>query len=62
MKPSPTALPTSRDLCVELSISYQTMCAWSKAGKVPAIRMPDGSWRYRRAEIDAWLADRSNRA
>jgi hypothetical protein len=29
---------------------------------LPSARMPDGSWRYRRAEIDAWLADGSNRA
>ena len=56
-----STLITSRQLAEELSISYQTMCAWSKAGKVPAIRMPDGSWRYHREAIDAWLASRSNR-
>lgn len=56
-----TPLITSRDLAAELCVSYQTMCSWSKSGKVPAIRMPDGSWRYRRADIDAWIADRLNR-
>ena len=60
MKLSPTELLTSLDLCAELNVSFQTMCAWSKAGKAPAIRMPDGSWRYRWSEIDAWLAARSN--
>lgn len=61
MKPTPTPLITSRELAAELSVSYQTACAWSKAGKVPALHMPDGSYRYRRSEIDAWLAERSNR-
>ena len=56
-----TPLITSRELAAELRVSYQTCCAWTKAGKVPAIRMPDGSWRYRRAEIDKWMSDRSNR-
>jgi excisionase family DNA binding protein len=56
-----TPLITSRELAAELAISYQTMCAWSKSGKIPALRMPDGGWRYRRADIDAWLAARANR-
>jgi excisionase family DNA binding protein len=54
-------LLTSRELCAELNISYQTCCSWSKAAKLPCLRLPDGSYRYRRADIDAWLAARSNR-
>ena len=57
----PSTLITSRQLAAELSISHQTMCAWSKRGVVPAIRMPDGSWRYRREDLDKWMAERLNR-
>jgi excisionase family DNA binding protein len=55
-------LITSRELAEGLNISYQTCCTWTKDGKIPAIRLPgNGGYRYRRSEIDAWLAERSNR-
>jgi excisionase family DNA binding protein len=56
-----TPLLTSRELSAVLKVSYQTICSWGKAGKLPALRLPDGSWRYRIEEIDAFLIDRTNR-
>jgi predicted site-specific integrase-resolvase len=50
----------SRQVAEELALSYQTLCAWSKQCKLPELRLPDGSYRYRRADIDAWLSSREN--
>jgi predicted DNA-binding transcriptional regulator AlpA len=54
-------LLTSRDVAALLAKTHATVCAWSKAARLPCFRLPDGSYRYRRSEIDAWLAARSNR-
>lgn len=58
---TPTTHPllTSRDLEQMLSFSYQTVCSWTKAGKIPALRLPNDAYRYRPAEIHAWMAERS---
>jgi excisionase family DNA binding protein len=59
--PPPDALLTSRDLTSRLNISHQTICKWTAQGKLPALRLPNGAYRYRKEDIDAWLAARSNR-
>jgi excisionase family DNA binding protein len=35
-----------------------TLCAWVRAGKLPAIRMPDNSYCFDEAVIMAWLGSR----
>jgi excisionase family DNA binding protein len=35
-----------------------TLCAWVRAGKLPAIRMPDNSYCFDEAVIMAWLDNR----
>lgn len=54
-------LITSRQLSLELAVSHQVICRWTKKGKIPAIRMPDGSYRFRRADIDQWLTARTTK-
>jgi excisionase family DNA binding protein len=41
-----------------LRIAKVTLCAWVRAGKLPAIRMPDNSYGFDEAAIDAWLLSR----
>jgi len=36
-----------------------TLCGWVRAGKIKAIRMPDGSYRFDQVEVLAWLQGRS---
>lgn len=33
----------------------ETMKRWAAAGKVPAFRTPGGWWRFRRADLEAFL-------
>jgi len=51
-------LLTSADVVKRLNTTKQTLCVWVRAGKVPAIRMPNGDYRFDQAEIEAWLHSR----
>jgi excisionase family DNA binding protein len=51
-----TGLLTAREVGEVLGVASETILRWSRAGKLPAIRLPSGAIRYREADIDAWLA------
>jgi excisionase family DNA binding protein len=51
-------LLTSSEAMDRLRIAKGTLCAWVRAGKLPAIRMPDNSYGFDEAAIDAWLLSR----
>jgi predicted site-specific integrase-resolvase len=36
-----------------------TLCGWVRAGKIKAIRMPDGSYRFDELVVLAWLERRN---
>jgi predicted DNA-binding transcriptional regulator AlpA len=47
---------TVPELCAELSISRNTFQRWRTLRIGPsAIRLPNGSLRFRRAEVQDWL-------
>lgn len=52
-------LVTARELAEQLGISTGALLRWTRAGQVPAVKLPGGAVRYRPEAIDAWLADRS---
>lgn len=35
-----------------------TLTKWAEKGPIPALRV-DGRWRFRRRELEAWLAGRT---
>ena len=52
-----TGLLTARAVGEVLDVSAETVLRWTRAGKLPAIRLPSGAIRYREADIDDWLAE-----
>jgi predicted DNA-binding transcriptional regulator AlpA len=54
---------TIDDVCDELKVSRSTFYDWRTKGRAPrCIKLPNGGLRVRRAVLDAWLADREDRA
>jgi excisionase family DNA binding protein len=61
-RPSPASVAgrhlTVTDVCDELGISKSTFYDWRAAHKAPCcIRLPNGSLRVRRADLDRWLQE-----
>jgi predicted DNA-binding transcriptional regulator AlpA len=55
----PGALLTARELAAILSVSTSALLRWTRAGRVPAVKLPSGAVRYVPERIDAWLAARA---
>lgn len=61
------AEPEDRLLTVEeaadkLQISAYMVRQWARERKIPAIRMGDRYWRFRRSSLDAWIEDQERSA
>jgi excisionase family DNA binding protein len=52
-------LLTARELADELGVSTGALLRWTRAGKVPAVKLPSGAVRYVPDQIDDWLTHRS---
>jgi excisionase family DNA binding protein len=48
-------LLTARQVGELFGISPRTVLAWTRAGQLPAVKLPSGAVRYRGGELDAWL-------
>jgi excisionase family DNA binding protein len=48
-------LLTARQVGEILGISPRTVLAWTRAGRLPAVKLPSGAVRYRGDDLDAWL-------
>jgi excisionase family DNA binding protein len=48
-------LLTARQVAEQLGVSAGALLRWTRAGQVPAVKLPSGAVRYRPEEIDAWL-------
>ncbi|AWE42863.1 MULTISPECIES: helix-turn-helix domain-containing protein [unclassified Actinobaculum] len=46
---------TAREAATTGLASERTFGRWARAGKIPAIRLPNGQVRFRRADIEALL-------
>lgn len=51
-------LLTARDVADRLAVSSETVLRWTRAGDMPAVRLPGGHIRFRSDELDAWLQSR----
>lgn len=50
---------TLLEVCDELQITKSTFYDWRRTGKAPkCIKLPNGSVRVRRADLDEWLDNR----
>jgi excisionase family DNA binding protein len=49
------SLLTARQVADLLGVSAGALLRWTRAGLVPALKLPSGAVRYRPEEIDAWL-------
>jgi excisionase family DNA binding protein len=54
-----TRLLNARQLAEQLGVSTGALLRWTRAGQVPAVKLPSGAVRYRPEAIDAWLAESS---
>jgi excisionase family DNA binding protein len=52
-------LLTARAVAAMLDVSPSTVLRWTRAGDLPAVRLPSGQIRYRAVELEKWLAGRS---
>jgi excisionase family DNA binding protein len=52
-------LVTARELAEQLGVSTGALLRWTRAGQVPAVKLPSGAVRYVPDEIDAWLGEHS---
>jgi len=52
------ALLTTSEVMSLLHVTRATLCSLARHGKIPAIKLPDGAYRFRSAEIAAWLEQR----
>jgi excisionase family DNA binding protein len=50
-------LLTAREVAELLGVAVETVLRWTRADKLPAIKLPSGAIRYRRDELEAWLAE-----
>jgi excisionase family DNA binding protein len=48
-------LLTARELADQLGVSTGALLRWTRAGQVPAIKLPSGAVRCRPEAIDQWL-------
>jgi excisionase family DNA binding protein len=52
-------LLTAREMAAWLGVSPETVLRWTRARKLPAIRLPGGAIRYRSTDLDGWLEERA---
>jgi excisionase family DNA binding protein len=52
-------LLTAREVAERLGVSASALLRWTRAGQVPAVKLPSGAVRYRPEQIEAWLAARA---
>jgi len=57
MKTTSTAMVTLGQLAEELAAAPASVRRWLKSGGVPAYSFGRGTVRYRRCDVDAWLAE-----
>lgn len=52
-------LLTAREVGQLLGIAPGTVLRWTRAGELPAFKLPSGAVRYREDDVEAWLEARA---
>jgi excisionase family DNA binding protein len=55
----PDELLTTAEVAQMLRVSQKTIARWVNLGQLPAVKLPSGQFRIRRADIEKLLGDRS---
>jgi len=50
---------TPKELADELRVSVRTLRGWRDRGRGPRATRVEGAIRYRRSDVDRWLAERN---
>lgn len=61
MKDQADEIFTLDDVAAYLKVGKRTVYRLAAAKKIPAFKV-GGTWRFRKADIDAWIAAQSNHA
>ena len=48
-------LLTAGEVAAQLGVSTGALPRWTRAGRVPAVKLPSGAVRYVPEQVDAWL-------
>jgi excisionase family DNA binding protein len=57
-----SGLLTARELASRLGVSTGSLLRWTRAGDVPAVKLPSGAVRYDPEAVAEWIAERSTGA
>jgi excisionase family DNA binding protein len=52
-------LLTAREVAEMVGVSTGALLRWTRAGHVPAVKLPSGAVRFRPDDIDAWIDTRA---
>ena len=55
-------LMTAREVAEQLAVTTETVLRWTRRGELPALKLPGGAIRYRRAAVEVWLDARATEA
>lgn len=58
---SESEILTIREVAEYLKVTERTIYRLAAAKQIPAFKV-GGSWRFRKADIDGWIADQSKKA
>lgn len=47
---------TPREVAMYLRVHVRTIFRWAKTGEMSSRRV-DGSWRFKKADVDSWLSE-----
>lgn len=51
---------TAADVSRLLNVHEETVRRWTRAGALPCVKLPNKTVRYRREDIDAYMAQRAS--
>jgi excisionase family DNA binding protein len=55
--PDGSDMLTTKQTAALLGVDRATVARWVRLGQLPAVRLPSGHWRIRRAEVDRLLRE-----
>jgi len=58
--PNSSTLLNIQQVADYLQLNHSTVYQWAQQGRLPAIKL-GGRWRFRQADLDAWLETQTRR-
>lgn len=54
------SMMSTAEVMAFLGVTRHTLCAWVRASKIPAIRMPGNGYAFDPRALHQWIAQRAN--